>query len=178
MVQRKRDFKAHPAVSTALLVGSFQLAADSRLSTHSSSTLDLGSLSTLETRDPATACVDSEASSSAVALRKAFSMVATTQPHASSFVIHPLHRLWFYDPERAIGTSLRARPELRARATPRGRVNPRVRLTNWLLAATPGQRMDCGSCDGRFAYTQKCFIEASPQEVIVNSKLLHHPSNY
>ena len=124
------------------------------------------------------ACVDSEASSSTVALRKAFSMVATTQPHASSFVIHPLHRLWFYDPERAIRTSLRARPELRARATPRGRVNPRVRLTDWLLAATPGQRMDCGSCDGRFAYTQKCFIEASPQEVIANSKLLHHPSNY
>ena len=178
VVHQKRDFKAHPAASTALLVGSFQLAADSRLSTHSSSTLDLGSLSTLETRDPATACVDSEASSSTVALGKAFSMVATTQPHASSFVIHPLHRLWFYDPERAIRTSLRARPELRARATPRGRVNPRVRLTNWLLAATPGQRMDCGSCDGRFAYTQKCFIEASPQEVIANSKLLHHPSNY
>ena len=117
VVHQKRDFKAHPAASTTLLVGSFQLAADSRLSTHSSSTLDLGSLSTLETRDPATACVDSEASSSTVALGKAFSMVATTQPHASSFVIHPLHRIWFYDPERAIRTSLRARPELRARAT-------------------------------------------------------------
>ena len=137
VVHQKRDFKAHPAASTTLLVGSFQLAADSRLSTHSPSTLDLGSLfSTLETRDPATACVDSEASNSTVALGKAFSMVATTQPHASSFVIHPLHRIWFYDPERAIRTSLRARPELRARATPRGRVNPRVRLTDWLLAAT------------------------------------------
>ena len=111
-------FKAHPAASTALLVGSFQLAADSRLSTHSSSTLDLGSLSALETRDPAAACVDSEASSSTVALRKAFSMDATTQPHASSFAIRPLHRLWFYDPERAIGTSPRARPELRTWATP------------------------------------------------------------
>ena len=141
MVHQKRDFKAHPAASTTLLVGSFQLAADSRLSTHSSSTLDLGSLSTLETRDPATACVASEASSSTVALRKAFSMVATTQPHASSFVIHPLHRLWFYDPERAIRTSLRARPELRARATPRGRANlppspAIVRLADCLLAAT------------------------------------------
>ena len=146
MVHQKRDFKAHPAASTTLLVGSFQLAADSQLSTHSPSTLDLDSLSALETRDPATACVDSEASSSTVALGKAFSMVATTQPHASSSVIHPLHRLWFYDPERAIRTSLRARPELRARATPRGRANPRVRLADWLLAVTPGQqRMDCGS---------------------------------
>ena len=67
---------------------------DSRLSTHSSSTLDLDSLSTLETCDPATARVDSEASSSTVALRKAFSMVATIpcrfivcDPHASSFLI-------------------------------------------------------------------------------------------
>ena len=81
---------------------------------------------------------------STMALGKAFSMAATTQPHTSSFVIHPLHRLWFYDPERAIRTSLRARPELRARATPRGRVNPRVRLTNWLLAATPGQAPEDG----------------------------------
>ena len=92
VVHQKRDFKAHPAASTTLLVGSFQLAADSRLSTHSSSTLDLGSLSTLETRDPATACVDSEASSSTVALGKALSMVATKRfivcdPHASSFLI-------------------------------------------------------------------------------------------
>ena len=91
-VHQKRDFKAHPTASTALLVGSFQLAADSRLSTHSSSTLDLGSLSTLETRDPATACVDSEASSSTVALGKALSVVATKRfivcdPHASSFLI-------------------------------------------------------------------------------------------
>ena len=93
-VHQKRDFKAHPTASTALLVGSFQLAADSRLSTHSSSTLDLDSLSTLETCDPATARVDSEASSSTVALRKAFSMVATIpcrfivcDPHASSFLI-------------------------------------------------------------------------------------------
>ena len=75
-----------------LLVGSFQLAADSQLSTHSPSTLDLGSLSTLETRDPATACVDSEASSSTVTLGKAFSMVATTRfivcdPRASSSLI-------------------------------------------------------------------------------------------
>ena len=93
VVHQKRDFKAHPAASTTLLVGSFQLAADSRLSTHSASTLDLGSLfSTLETRDPATACVDSEASSSTVALGKALSMVATKRfigcdPHASSFLI-------------------------------------------------------------------------------------------
>ena len=93
-VHQKRDFKAHPTASTALLVGSFQLAADSRLSTHSSSTLDLDSLSTLETCDPATARVDSEASSSTVALRKAFSMVATIpcrfivcDPHASSSLI-------------------------------------------------------------------------------------------
>ena len=66
VVHQKRDFKAHPAVpvaSTTLLVGSFQLAAGSRLSTHSPSTLDLDSLSGLGTRDPATACVDSEASS-------------------------------------------------------------------------------------------------------------------
>ena len=115
VVHQKRDFKAHPAAKTTLLFGSFQLAADSRLSTHSSSTLALGSLSTLETRDPATACVDSsEASNSTAALGKAFSMVATTQPHASSFVIHPLHRIWFCDPERAIRTSLRARPEMAA----------------------------------------------------------------
>ena len=92
MVHQKRDFKAHPAASTTLLVGSFQLAADSRLSTHSSSTLDLGSLSALETRDPATACVDSEASSSTVALGKALSVVATKRfivcdPHAPSFLI-------------------------------------------------------------------------------------------
>ena len=67
---------------------------DSRLSTHSSSTLDLDSLSTLETCDPATARVDSEASSSTVALRKAFSMVATIpcrfivcDPHASSSLV-------------------------------------------------------------------------------------------
>ena len=67
---------------------------DSRLSTHSSSTLDLDSLSTLETCDPATARVDSEASSSTAASRKAFSMVATIpcrfivcDPHASSFLI-------------------------------------------------------------------------------------------
>ena len=33
VVHQKRDFKAHPAASTALLVGSFQLAVDSRLST-------------------------------------------------------------------------------------------------------------------------------------------------
>ena len=48
VVHQKRDFKAHPAASTTLLlVGSFQLVAvDSRLSTHhSSSTLDLDSLS-------------------------------------------------------------------------------------------------------------------------------------
>ena len=50
------------------------------------------SLSALETRDPATACVDSEASSSTVALGKALSMVATKRfivcdPHASSFLI-------------------------------------------------------------------------------------------
>ena len=38
VVHQKRDFKAHPAASTTLLVGSFQLAADSRLSTHSPST--------------------------------------------------------------------------------------------------------------------------------------------
>ena len=92
VVHQKRDFKAHPAASTTLLVGSPQLAADSRLSTRSYSTLDLGSLSTLETHNPATACVDSEASSSTVALGKAFSMVATTRfivcdPHASSFLI-------------------------------------------------------------------------------------------
>ena len=93
MVHQKRDFKAHPAASTTLLVGSFQLAADSRLSTQSSSTLDLGSLSTLGTRDPATACVDSDASSSTtVALGKALLMVATKRfivcdPHASSFLI-------------------------------------------------------------------------------------------
>ena len=93
VVHQKRDFKAHPAASTTLLVGSFQLAADSRLSTHSlSSTLDLGSLSTLGTRDPATACVVSEASSSTVALGKALSMVATKRfvvcdPHASSLLI-------------------------------------------------------------------------------------------
>ena len=92
MVHQKRDFKAHPAASTTLLIGSFQLAADSRLSTHSPSTLDLDSLSTLETRDPATACVDSEASSSTVALGKALSVVATKRfivcdPHASSFLI-------------------------------------------------------------------------------------------
>ena len=74
VVHQKRDFKAHPAASTTLLVGSFQLAADSRLSTHSPSTLDLDSLSTLGTRDPATACVDSEASSSTVALGKALSL--------------------------------------------------------------------------------------------------------
>ena len=35
-VHQKRDFKAHPTASTALLVGSFQLAADSRLSTFDS----------------------------------------------------------------------------------------------------------------------------------------------
>ena len=92
VVHQKRDFKAHPAASTTLLVGSFQLAADSRLSTHSPPTLDLGSLSALGTRDPATACVDSEASSSTVALGKALSVVATKRfivcdPHASSFLI-------------------------------------------------------------------------------------------
>ena len=92
VVHQKRDFKAHPAAKTTLLFGSFQLAADSRLSTHSSSTLALGSLSTLETRDPATACVDSEASSSTVALGKAISMGATTRfivcdPHASLCLI-------------------------------------------------------------------------------------------
>ena len=38
---------------------------------------DLDSLSTLETRDPATACVDSEASSSTSALGKALSVVAS-----------------------------------------------------------------------------------------------------
>ena len=48
-VHQKRDFKAHPTASTALLVGSFQLAADSRLSTfdsqlfHSRPRLPLGS---------------------------------------------------------------------------------------------------------------------------------------
>ena len=48
-VHQKRDFKAHPTASTALLVGSFQLAADSRLSTfdsqlfHSRPRLALGS---------------------------------------------------------------------------------------------------------------------------------------
>ena len=47
VVHQKRDFKAHPAASTTLLVGSFQLAADSRLSTHSPSTLDLDSLSAI-----------------------------------------------------------------------------------------------------------------------------------
>ena len=92
VVHQKRDFKAHPAASTTPLVGSFQLAADSRLSTQSPSTLDLGSLSTLETLDPATACVDSEASSSTVALGKALSVVATKRfivcdPRASSFLI-------------------------------------------------------------------------------------------
>ena len=91
-VHHKRCFKAHLVASTTLLVGSFQLAADSRLSTHSSSTLDLGSLWTLETRDPATASVDSEASSSTVALGKAFSMAATARlivcgPHASSRLV-------------------------------------------------------------------------------------------
>ena len=93
VVHQKRDFKAHPAASTTLLVGSFQLlAADSRLSTRSPSTLDLGSLSALETRDLATACVDSEATSSTLALGKALSVVATKQsivcdPHASPFLI-------------------------------------------------------------------------------------------
>ena len=41
VVHQKRDFKAHPAASTTLLVGSFQLAADSRLSTHRLTALPL-----------------------------------------------------------------------------------------------------------------------------------------
>ena len=92
VVHPKRDFKAHLSARTTLLVGSFQLAADSRLSTQSSRTLDLDSRSALETRDPATACVDIEASSSILASGKACSMAATTHfivcdPHASSFLI-------------------------------------------------------------------------------------------
>ena len=120
MVHQKRDFKAHPAASTTLLVGSFQLAADSRLSTHSSSTLDLGSLSALETRDPATACVDSEASSSTVALGKALSVVATKRfivcdPHASSFLIlrsgtRDPHRVPELDPSPEPGPPLAVVP--------------------------------------------------------------------
>ena len=121
MVHQKRDFKAHPAASTTLLVGSFQLAADSRLSTHSSSsTLDLNSLSALETRDPATACVDSEASSSTVALGKALSVVATKRfivcdPHASSFLIlrsgtRDPHRVPELDPSPEPGPPLAVVP--------------------------------------------------------------------
>ena len=167
MVHQKRDFKAHPAASsrlrnkrpdlsgTTLLVGSFQLAADSRLSTHSPSTLDLGSLSTHETRDPATACVDSEASSSTVALGKALSVVATKRfvvcdPHASSFLIL---RSGTRDPHQSPSSTRAPSPGQH----PRSRANLRVRLTDTDCLPQLLARGCTVAGDGRFAYTQKMF---------------------
>ena len=136
---------------------------DSRLSTHSSSTLDLDSLSTLETCDPATARVDSEASSSTVALRKAFSMVATIpcrfivcDPHASSSLIL---RFGTGDPHRSPSPTRAPSPGHPPAVVPTP--SPTDTLTDGHNSA---RGWAAARDDGRFAYTQNVSSKLLPKK--------------